>query len=227
MSNVLLWRWGGGPEKPGPRQGPARAVHDRHDRHLVAHHRLGLVVGSRSGRRIAGRNGLGDRGVEVGRAPMAIVVRFAGAEQHTQKVVPSRVVGDPAERPHLRRIGRQAIEIALVHRLRGECHPQLPLDLHDDRFVEPGSIGQEGRRREAGTGLIARVGQQLARVGRVVRRDVIRIAPTRDPRRDHRTVPPVARDWFGETSHDDHDADAARRAIGAVNHHHDDACLRG
>ena len=84
-----------GPEEAVARQRPARAVRQRHDRDLVAHDGLGAVVGRGRDRRIRCGDRLGDGRVELGRAPVAVVVRGARPEQDAEEVVPTGIVGDP------------------------------------------------------------------------------------------------------------------------------------
>ena len=55
-----------GPEQPRPGQGPTIAIGERNDRRLVADDREGLLEGRLGGGRVAGPQGIVDRGVEAG-----------------------------------------------------------------------------------------------------------------------------------------------------------------
>ena len=104
-------------------------------------------------------------------------------EQDAQEVVAARVVGDPAERPHRRRIGRQPVEVVVAHRLVRERDPELALELADDRRVEarpPVSsvVGREARRRPDSR---PSASSARARAG-VVARHEVGVAPTRGSR---------------------------------------------
>ena len=85
------------PRRPVAGEGRAGPVGDRDDRDLVLDDRLGRVERRAGGGRVGGRDRLGDRRVELGRAPVAVVVRAAGAQEQAQEVVRAGVVGDPAQ----------------------------------------------------------------------------------------------------------------------------------
>ena len=135
---------------------------------------------------IRGGDGLRDRRVERRRAPVTVVVRRARAEEHAEEVVAARVIGHPRERPHRGRVGRQAIEVAIAHRLGLESDPELALDLRNDRLIEATATGHQDRRGEPGTTGKAGLGQQRPGGDRVVLRQEVQLAATRDPGWDHR-----------------------------------------
>ena len=89
------------------RQRPAGAIGHRHDRDVTLDDLLRAVERGADVGRIGGSARVGDRLVELGRAPTTVVVRGVRAEQDAQEVVRTRVVGDPRERPDLGRICRQ------------------------------------------------------------------------------------------------------------------------
>jgi hypothetical protein len=92
---------------------------------------------------------------------VTVVVRRAAVEKDAQEVVAARVIGDPGERPHLRGIDGQPVEVAVAQRLGLEGDPELTFDLGHD-LIEARSAGHQDRGREPRAARIAGLGQVRA-----------------------------------------------------------------
>ena len=162
---------------------PVLAILERDDGHLVARRCAGPPVVRRLLRRIIGRRGRVERGVERGVAPAADVVGAARLEQQSQEVLGMREVRGPAELPHRRRILVEALGVAPAKDMTSRpADAQLAPELRGDRRVVQRAGGDEGHVREACAAGISRCRKRGPRGIRVVSgREVALAAQLRCP----------------------------------------------